>query len=372
MDWETSYIFTSEADRPEEGREIDWEEAEVHGEKVVPMTDAKRPSAPRAALRHYPIVEGSVLVAAAPPDRSAFDVVDVTDVPSWGVPAKDEAYVDRKGGDDADTVYVYVNPGREGDEIHVQYEYYPSGEPPKLYACGGPVYWTGPEAGSWFVYEGGEVKRGYSASPLREAATSGDGVFAAGPDLYIYSRRRTTVLRDFPAEAKSKEVIGYLAQAWGVDVDYTDSRIFRFAAEGGNNHTIDADEVIGFGSKTRRPAAPIVEVSYAAGRVRSGDGKETVVYRNPYIDSLAHARWVANRLRRRYEHERFIFELRLAGVKDIEPGDMVGFDAGGVERSGVVRKARLDLEARITILELALNEGGGEKKCHGSNTFPAE
>ena len=371
MDWEPLYVFTSDVDEPEEGRELDWEEAEAHGEKVVPKTDRERPSAPGAALRYYPVVEGSVSVVA-PPDYSALNVVDVTDVPSWGVPTRDEVYVNRKGGDNADKVYVYVNAARGGDEIYVRYEYYPSGEAPKLCVCGGAVYWTGPEAGSWFVYDDGEVKRRYQSPPLREAVPFGDGIYAAGPDLYIYSRRRSNVLRDFPAEANPREVLGYLAQAWGADVDYTDTRVFRFAAKAGTNHVIDAGEAISFGSKTRWPNAPVVEVNYAGGRARSGEGQETVVYRNPYIDRLAHARWVADRLRRRYDGERSRFELRLAGVKDVQPGDTVEFNVGGVKRSGVIKKARLDLEVRITVLELALDGGGGDAECRELNTFQAE
>jgi hypothetical protein len=373
LDWETLYIFKPRADEPEEGRELDWEEAEAHGEKVVPKTDLERPSAPRALLRRYPVIEGSLSVKAKP-DYMALEVVDVTQIPSRGVPSRNEAYVDRKGGTDADRVYIYVNPSREGDEIYVQYEYYPSGEEPRVCASGDAAYWTGPETGKWFVYEDGQVSRGYKAPLLRDVLPAGEDIYAAGPDLYIHSRRRSRVLASFPNDVKPKEVLGYLAQAWDVIVDYTDRGIFLFREEAGVNHVIDSGEIIKFGTTNRLRDVPSVEMNYAGGHVRSGEGRETVIYGNPYIDTVAHAEWVADRIRKRYERERSLFELTVAGVKDVQPGDTVEFEVGetGVKRTGVVKKARIDFETNVTVVEMALSGGYKEGKCQGLNTFPAE
>jgi hypothetical protein len=373
LDWETLCVFMSKADEPKEGRELDWEETEIHGEKVVPKTDPERVLAPRAPLRRYPVVEGSISVAA-PPDYSTLEVIDITEVPSWGVPSRDEVYVDRKAGDKADKIYVYVNPSREGNEIYVQYEYYPTGEDPRVCVSGNAMYWTGPEAGKWFVYEDGKVSRGYSAPQLRDVLPSDEDIYAAGPDLYLHSRRRSGVLSMFPSDVKPKEVLGYLAQAWGVVVDYTDHRVFRFGAVAGVKHVIGTGEIISYGTKDRRCVVPSVEMNYTDGRVCSGEGQETIVYRNPHIDSLAHARWVADKLYKRYEGERSLFGLTVAGVKDIQPGDAVEFSVVGAssKRTGIVKKIRIDLEARVTVLELALSDGDREGECQGFNTFPAE
>jgi hypothetical protein len=374
LDWETLYAFTSKADEPKEGRELDWEEAEAHGEKVIPKTDMERPLAPRAPLRRFPVVEGSVSVAAAP-DYLALEVIDVTEVPSWGVPSRDEAYVDRKGGAEADRVYVYVNPSRKGEEIYVQYEYYPSGEDPRVCVSGDATYWTGPETGKWFVYEEGQVSRGYNAPPLHDVLSAADdGIYAAGPDLYVHSRRRSRVLSAFPNGVKPKEVLGYLAQAWDVVVDYTDNRVFRFGMEASVSHVIGTGEIIGFATTDRQRGVPSVEMNYAGGRIRNGEGRETVVYRNPYVDTVEHAEWVADRLRKRYEGERSLFELTVAGIKDVQPGDTVEFEIGksGVKRKGVVKKARIDFETNATAIEMALGGGYKEGEWQGFNTFPAE
>jgi hypothetical protein len=373
LDWETLFVFKSKADEPEEGRELDWEEAEAHGEKVVPKTDLERPSAPRALLRRYPVAEGSLSVTAAP-DYLALKVVDVTEVRSWGVPSRDEAYVDRKGGAEADKVYIYVNPTREGDEIYVQYEYYPSGEEPRVCASGGAVYWTGPEGGKWFVYEDRQVSRGYNAPPLHDVLPADDAIYAAGPDLYVHSRRRSRILSAFPSDVKPKEVLGYLAQAWDAVVDYTDNRVFRFGTEAGSKHVIGTGEIISYGTADRWRVVPSVEMNYAGGRIRNSEGRETVVYRNPYVDTIEHAKWIADRLRKRYERERSLFELTVTGVKDIQPGDTVEFEIAksGVKRKGVVKKARIDFETNVTVNEIALGGGYREGECQGFNTFPAE
>ncbi len=359
MDWELLYTFTSCADEPREGEELDWEEARVHGEKVVPEVDRDQPAAPRAALRHYPVVKGTVSAVAAP-DYTRLTVADVTDEPVWRIPAPTELYVDRKGGKDADRVYVYVNPALAGGEVYVQYEYHPTGEAPGVCVSGSLVYWTGPDAGSWFVYDGEEVSRSYQAPSVRDVAASVDGVYGAGPDLHMFSRRLSMTLGSFPGKVKPKETVGYLAQAWAATVDYTPGRIFRFGSGGGLTHEVRPGEEISYGIRERRWVIPSIEVSYPGGRARFGDEPGTVRYSNPRIESLAHARSVAGRIYRQYEEERAVFEINIAGVRDIRPGDRVEFPVGcetDANLLGTVRKVRINFGTVVTGLELVLVDG---------------
>lgn len=359
MTWENVFTFVERADKPEEGGELDWEEVRLHGEEVVPRVDAEHPSAPRAALRYGPVVEGFVEVFTEPGPIS-LTVIDVTDKKAWGVPRKTELYIDRRDSG-TNNAYVYVNPEYIARSIYVNYDYYPLGRTPEIHVSGDRVFWTGPAAGAWFVYDGEEVKNAYQTPGYEEIRAGFGKIYAAGPDLFEFSENFPRVLISFPGKVNPKSVIGYLAQAYGATVDYTPNHLFRFGPAEPVEHSFVPGEVISYIKKEKLWYVPAVEIRYAGGRVKAGTGPRTVFHSNPYIESYRQAFEVAERLKREYEDMRTSFRLKIGEIKDVKPGDIVTFyvtDEDAAVRA-VVKTVRIDLMERVTDLDLVLT--GKEK-----------